>query len=41
MDVQKRTVVACVLGTQADGQVPKEVRTLGTLPADLLARSDW
>jgi transposase len=41
LDVHKRTVVACVLLTQADGTVEREVRTFGTMTADLLALADW
>jgi transposase len=39
--VQKRTVVACVRLTTAQGAVEQEVRTFGTMTADLLALSDW
>lgn len=38
---KKRTVVACVLVTQRDGQVQREVRTFGTMTADLLTLPDW
>src|SRR5258708_13204141 len=41
LDVHKRTVVACVLVTHPDGTVQREVRTFGTMTADLLALSDW
>jgi len=41
LDVHKRTVVACVLLSQADGTVTREVRTFGAMTADLLALSDW
>ncbi|HEV8194839.1 MAG TPA: transposase [Ktedonobacterales bacterium] len=41
LDVHKKTVVACVLLTSANGQVQREVRTFGTMTADLLALSDW
>jgi transposase len=41
LDVHKRTVVACVLLSQADGMVEREVRTFGTMTADLLALADW
>jgi transposase len=34
LDVHKRTVVACVLVTQPDGQVQRDVRTFGTMTAD-------
>ena len=40
-DVQKRTVVACVRLTTAQGEVQHEVRTFGTMTADLLALADW
>jgi transposase len=41
LDVHKKTVVACVLLTQADGSVDRQVRTFGTMTADLLALGDW
>jgi transposase len=42
VDVHKKTVVVCVLLTDAaSGQVSKQVRTYGTMTADLLALSDW
>ncbi len=41
LDVQKKTVVACVLITAEDGTVQREVRTFGTMTADLLALSEW
>jgi len=41
LDVHKRTVVACVLLSQADGTLEREVRTFGTMTADLLALADW
>ena len=41
LDVQKRTVVACVRLTTAEGGVRQEVRTFGTMTADLLALGDW
>ena len=41
LDVHKKTVVACVLLTRADGTVEQKVRTFGTMTADLLALSDW
>jgi hypothetical protein len=34
LDVHKRTVVACVLLSQADGLVRREVRTFGTMTAE-------
>lgn len=41
LDVHKRTVVACVLITHADGTVQRQVHTFATMTADLLALSDW
>jgi len=41
LDVHKRTVVACVRLTTAQGEVQQEVRTFGTMTADLLALADW
>jgi transposase len=41
LDVHKKTVVACTLVTGPEGTVQEEVRTFGTLTADLLALSDW
>jgi transposase len=41
LDVHKRTVVACVRLTTAEGDVQQEVRTSGTMTADLLALGDW
>jgi transposase len=41
LDVHKKTVVACVLLTEPDGRVRREVRTFTTMTADLLALADW
>jgi len=41
LDVHKRTVVACVLLTQPEGTVERDVRTFGTMTAELLALADW
>jgi transposase len=41
LDVHKRTVVACVLISQPDGTVERQVRTFKTMLADLLALADW
>jgi transposase len=41
LDVHKQTVVACVRRLRDSGKVHKEVRTFGTMTADLLALSDW
>jgi transposase len=41
LDVHQKTVVACLVATREDGQVTKEVRTFGTMTADLLELLDW
>jgi transposase len=41
LDVHHTTVVACVLLTEPTGRVQREVRTFGTMTADLLALNDW
>ena len=41
LDVHKKTVVACVLITQPDGAVERQVRTFKTMTADLLELADW
>ncbi len=41
LDVHKKSVVACVLITQPNGDVRRHVRTFGTMTADLLALDDW
>jgi transposase len=41
LDVHKKSVVACVLMTQEDGRVQEQVRTFGTMTADLTALSTW
>src|SRR5258706_10655014 len=41
LDVHKRTVVACVLLSQADRPVAAQVRTFGTMTAELAALSGW
>ena len=41
IDVHKKTVVVCVLLTQADGTVQKQIRTFGTMTAELLALDEW
>ena len=41
LDVHKRTVVACLLRPGASGQRRKELRTFGTMTADLLQLADW
>ncbi len=41
LDVHKKTVVACIRRTGPDGRVDRQVRTFGTMTADLLALADW
>ena len=41
LDIHKKTVVACVLLTDADGTPQRFVRTFGTMTAELLALGDW
>jgi transposase len=41
LDVHKRTVVACVVISQASGRPRKEIRSFGTMTTDLLALADW
>ena len=41
IDVHKKTVVVCVLMSQADGTLHKQIRTFATMTADLLALDEW
>jgi transposase len=41
LDVHKKSVVACCITPGADGGKELEIRTFGTMTADLLALSDW
>jgi transposase len=41
LDIQKKSVVACLLTTGPDGTVQKEVRTSSTMTNELLALADW
>ena len=41
LDVHKKTVVACVRRLGPDGTVSSQVRTFGTMTAQLLELSDW
>ena len=41
LDVHKKTVVACIRRVGPDGAVTAEVRTFGTMTAELLALADW
>jgi hypothetical protein len=40
-DIHQKTVVACVLLTDADGAVQRFMRPVGTMTADRLALGDW
>jgi transposase len=41
LDVHKKTVVACIRTVGPDGTVGCQVRTFGTMTAELLALADW
>jgi transposase len=41
LDVHKRTVVACVIVSRTRGTPHKEIRTFGTMTAELLELADW
>jgi transposase len=41
LDVHKKSVVACVLISQPDGLLERQIRTFSTMTTDLLALSDW
>jgi transposase len=41
LDIHKKQVVACVVVPGPDGQPTKQIRTFGTMTADLLALADW
>jgi transposase len=41
LDVHKKTVVACLITLNAQGQRQKEIHTFGTMTRDLLALLDW
>lgn len=41
VDVHKKSVVACLIAPGPTGAPSKQVRTFGTMTADLLALSDW
>jgi transposase len=41
LDLPKKSVTACRLTPGPDGQVTQEIRTFGTMTADLLALGDW
>ena len=41
LDVHKKTVVVCVMITEASGTVQKHIRTFLTMTADLLALDEW
>jgi transposase len=41
LDLHKRSVTACRIGPGPDGRPSKEIRTFGTMTADVLALGDW
>ncbi len=41
LDVHKKSVVACVLISQPDGLIERQIRTFKTMTGDLLALADW
>ena len=41
LDIHKQTVVACVIVPGSGRQPHKEIRTFGTMTADLLELADW
>jgi len=41
LDVHKKSIVACVLMSEDNGAVKRELRTFGTMTVDLLALADW
>lgn len=41
LDLHKRSITACRMAPGADGRPTKEIRTFGTMTADLLALGDW
>jgi hypothetical protein len=41
LDIHKKSVVACVIVSEMNGQARRTVRTFGTMTADLLELSDW
>ena len=41
LDVHKKTIVACLITSTAGAEPMKEIRTFGTMTADLLALADW
>ncbi len=41
LDGHKKSVVACVLITQPDGNTERYIRTFKTMTTDLVALSDW
>src|SRR3712207_1748995 len=41
LDIHKKVVVACLVVPGPDGAATKQVRSFGTMTADLLALADW
>jgi transposase len=40
LDIHKKTVVACALTTEPNGRLRRQIRTFGTMTAELLALGD-
>jgi transposase len=41
LDIHKKQILACVIVSGPDGQPTKQIRSFGTMTADLLALADW
>ena len=41
LDVHKKQIVACLMFIDTAGRRQKEIRTFGTMTADILSFSDW
>ena len=41
LDIHKRTVVACRVQVEEQGELVTETKTFGTMTAELLQLSDW
>ena len=41
VDVHKKSVYACVIWSEAEGKKRQQVRSFGTMTADLLELADW
>jgi transposase len=41
LDIHKRLIVACAITPGADGRPQRELRSFGTMTADILQLGDW